>query len=254
LYPKFTATKYRQKPFKSRAKPAGKTNRTYAEFYSISGYNAFISALLSLNLWLVIPAEAGIQNRLPLGFRIKCGMTTYLIVIDRLLVWKSLMHSLRNEVKTMPDALLVRTGQEKDIDTLVKFNIKLAHQTEQKQLSQPTVTQGVQTLFKNPKYGFYTVAEVDGEVVGCCMVTYEWSDWRCGLFWWIQSVYVKPEFRRQGIFRKLYEFLKEKASYEQNVCGFRLYVEQSNQTGQNTYSGVGMKEAPYKFYEESFQD
>jgi len=152
----------------------------------------------------------------------------------------------------MPDTLSVRTGQEKDIDTLVKHNIALAQETEQKRLSPPIVTQGVQTLLKNPNYGFYSVVEIDGEVVGSCMVTYEWSDWRCSLFWWIQSVYVKPEFRRQGIFRKLYEFLKEKSSQEQNVCGFRLYVLQSNDTGQYTYAGVGMKETPYKFYEESF--
>ena len=160
----------------------------------------------------------------------------------------------RDEVETMPDALSVRTGQEKDIDTLVKFNIALAHETEQKQLSPPIVTKGVQMLFNNPRYGFYVIAETEDEIVGCCMVTYEWSDWRCGLFWWIQSVYVRPGFRRRGIFRKLYEFLKQKASQERNICGFRLYVEQSNHTGQNTYAGVGMKQSPYKFYEESFQD
>ncbi len=78
----------------------------------------------------------------------------------------------RDEVKTMPDALSVRTGQEKDIDTLVKFNIALARETEQKQLSPPIVTQGVQMLFKNPQYGFYIVTEIANEVVGSCMVTY----------------------------------------------------------------------------------
>ena len=153
----------------------------------------------------------------------------------------------------MPETLSVRTGQEKDIDTLVKFNIALALETEQKQLSPPIVTKGVQTLFKNPQHGFYIVAEMANEVVGSCMVTYEWSDWRCGLFWWIQSVYVEREFRRQGIFRKLYEFLKEKASQEQNVCGFRVHVEHSNLAGQSTYAGVGMQEISYKSYEESFE-
>ena len=153
----------------------------------------------------------------------------------------------------MPDALSVRTGQEKDIDTLVKFNIAMAWETEQKQLSSPIVTQGVQMLFKNPHYGFYIVAEIADEVVGCCMVTYEWSDWRCGLFWWIQSVYVEREFRRQGVFSKLYEFLKDKASREPNVCGLRLHVEHSNLVGQDTYAGVGMEEVSYKLYEESFE-
>jgi ribosomal protein S18 acetylase RimI-like enzyme len=153
----------------------------------------------------------------------------------------------------MPDALSVRTGQEKDIDTLVKFNIALALETEQKQLSPPIVTKGVQMIFKNLHYGFYIVAEIADEVVGCCMVTYEWSDWRCGLFWWIQSVYVEPEFRRQGVFSKLYVFLKDKASRESNVCGFRLLVEHSNLAGQGTYVGIGMEESSYKLYEESFE-
>jgi ribosomal protein S18 acetylase RimI-like enzyme len=153
----------------------------------------------------------------------------------------------------MPNTLSVRIGREKDIEMLVKHNISLAQETEQKRLSPPIVAQGVRMLLKNPQYGFYSVAEIDGQVVGSCMVTYEWSDWRNSLFWWIQSVYVKPAFRRQGIFRKLYEFLTEKASQEQNVCGFRLYVEKSNHIGQNTYSGVGMKEAPYKLYEESYE-
>jgi len=101
------------------------------------------------------------------------------------------MKPSKDEVKTMPDALSVRTGQEKDIDTLVKHNIALAQETEQKRLSPPIVTQGVQMLLKNPQLGFYVVAELTNEVVGSCMVTYEWSDWRCSLFWWIQSVYVK---------------------------------------------------------------
>jgi ribosomal protein S18 acetylase RimI-like enzyme len=154
----------------------------------------------------------------------------------------------------MPNTLSVRIGREKDIEMLVKHNISLAQETEQKRLSPPIVAQGVRMLLKNPQYGFYSVAEIDGQVVGSCMVTYEWSDWRNSLFWWIQSVYVKPAFRRQGIFRKLYEFLTEKASQEQNVCGFRLYVEKSNHIGQNTYSGVGMNETPYKLYEESYED
>ncbi len=153
----------------------------------------------------------------------------------------------------MPDELLVRDAEDRDLETLAKFNIALAWETEQKRLELPVVTKGLQTLLSNPRHGFYTVAEIAGEVAGCIMVTYEWSDWRCGLFWWVQSVYVKPEFRRQGVFRKLYESLKEKASREQNVCGFRLYVEHSNHTGQHTYAGVGMKETSYKFYEESFE-
>lgn len=153
----------------------------------------------------------------------------------------------------MSNELLVRIGEYKDVDTLVESNVALAWETEQKRLSSEVVTKGVQSLLGNPRYGFYVVAEAADEVVGSVMVTFEWSDWRCGLFWWIQSVYVKPEFRRQGIFRNLYEFLKERASREQNVCGFRLYVEGSNRTGQDTYDGVGMKETSYGVYEELFE-
>ena len=150
--------------------------------------------------------------------------------------------------------MLIRIAEDRDIATLAKFNMALAWETEQKKLDSTVVTRGLQTLFKHPQYGFYTVAEVAGQVVGCIMITYEWSDWRCGLFWWIQSVYIDSRFRRQGVFRKLYEFLKERASHEPNVCGFRLYVEHSNLAGQSTYVGIGMEEVSYKFYEESFED
>jgi len=173
----------------------------------------------------------------------------------------------------MLKGLSVRMGQDKDADSLVKFNMALAWETERKQLSLPLVNKGVQTLLKNPKYGFYVVAETcppyrtftlrratenglgrreSSEIIGAFMITFEWSDWRCGLFWWIQSVYVKPEFRQRGVFRKLYEYLKDKASHESNVCGFRLYVQQSNRTALSTYGKVGMKKTPYKVYEELF--
>lgn len=154
----------------------------------------------------------------------------------------------------MSNELLVRIGEEKDADSLARSNIAMAWETEQKRLSPPVVARGVQALLKNPRPGFYVVAEINHEVVGSLMVTYEWSDWRCASFWWIQSVYVKPEFRGQGVFRKLYEFLKEKASREPNVCGFRLYVEQGNRPAQKTYNRVGMKQAPYMLYEESFEE
>ena len=147
----------------------------------------------------------------------------------------------------------VRVGEEKDTDTLAKFNIAMAWETEQKKLSPDVVARGVQTLLDDPRHGFYVVAEFDREVVGSLMVTYEWSDWRDASFWWIQSVYIKPEFRKQGVFRRLYEFVKEKASQETHVCGFRLYVEQENITAQQTYERVGMSRIPYELYEESFE-
>ena len=154
----------------------------------------------------------------------------------------------------MRDELLIRIAEDRDIETLAKFNVAMAWETEQKKLEPAVVTRGVQALFENPQHGFYTVAEMSAQVVGCIMITYEWSDWRCGLFWWIQSVYVDTEFRRRRIFRKLYEFLRVKASHEPNVCGFRLLVEHSNLAGQRTYAGLGMEETSYRCYEESFED
>jgi GNAT superfamily N-acetyltransferase len=151
------------------------------------------------------------------------------------------------------DELLVRIAERRDLETLVKFNTAMAWETEQKKLEPAIVAEGVRTLLENPQHGFYVVAETAGQIVGSLMVTYEWSDWRCGLFWWIQSVYVEPDFRRQGVFSTLYQFLKDRASREPNPCGFRLYVQNSNRTAQNTYASAGMKETSYKVYEEPFE-
>ena len=153
----------------------------------------------------------------------------------------------------MSNETLVRIGEIKDADTLAKFNSAMAWETERKKLSPDVVARGVQTLLNDPRHGFYVVAEIDREVVGSLMVTYEWSDWRDASFWWIQSVYVEPEFRKQGIFRRLYEFVKEKALHDTNVCGLRLYAEQDNIAAHKTYERIGMSRIPYKFYEESFE-
>ena len=153
----------------------------------------------------------------------------------------------------MSNELLIRMGEDNDAETLVKSNIAMAWETEQKKLSPDVVARGVQALLRNPRHGFYVVAEINHEVVGSLMVTYEWSDWRDALFWWIQSVYVKPEFRKQGVFRRLYEFVKEKASHEKNICGLRLYVEQDNCAAQNTYERIGMSRIPFRLYEEPFK-
>ena len=109
---------------------------------------------------------------------------------------------------------------------------------------------GVKAMFENPQMGFYLVAESDGVIAAALMTTTEWSDWRNGLFWWIQSVYVLPEFRRQGLYKKLYEEVKSLAENDTSVCGFRLYVEHENLTAQKTYQALGMDETHYKLYEE----
>ncbi|MFA4838221.1 MAG: GNAT family N-acetyltransferase [Candidatus Neomarinimicrobiota bacterium] len=108
----------------------------------------------------------------------------------------------------MPEDFHIRIAEPKDADDLIEFNIAMAKETENKILPPEIITAGVHNLFAHPEYsGFYLVAETNGEIAGALMVTTEWSDWRNGLFWWIQSVYVKPKFRRQGIYRKMYEEL-----------------------------------------------
>ncbi len=156
--------------------------------------------------------------------------------------------------KKVSQELSVRVAHCRDLPTLVEFNIEMAWETEQKKLDSAIVTKGVQELLENPRRGFYVIAETAGQIVGSLMVTYEWSDWRCGLCWWIQSVYVRPDFRRRGVFSGLYQFLKDKASRDSNVCGFRLYVQSSNHTAQETYGSIGMKETSYRVYEESFEE
>ena len=101
----------------------------------------------------------------------------------------------------MTDPIEIRRSQPTDTETIARFNAAMAWETERKKLDLPTVLRGVVGVFTDPGNGFYVVATHDGEVVGSLLVTYEWSDWRCGRFWWIQSVYVQPEFRRRGVFR-----------------------------------------------------
>lgn len=150
----------------------------------------------------------------------------------------------------MRDDFDIRTGTREDAETLAQFNVSMAWETEQKRLDLPTVRRGVEGVFADAEHGFYVVAARDGDVVGSLLVTYEWSDWRCGRYWWVQSVYVTPEFRQRGVFRALYLFVKARAQDEPGVCGLRLYVEKANRTAQQCYSRMGLEEMPYRMYEE----
>lgn len=150
----------------------------------------------------------------------------------------------------MSDKIQVRKAAADDWEVIARFNTAMARETEQKELPLPVISAGVQAVFKNPGYGFYGVAEIEKNIVGCLMVTLEWSDWRNGVFWWIQSVYVKPEFRNKGVYRSLYEFVKKTAKENPEVCGFRLYVEKENHRAQKTYQALGMGETDYRLYEE----
>lgn len=146
--------------------------------------------------------------------------------------------------------LSFRRGETRDAGAIADFNAAMAFETEGKELIPEVIGAGVARLIETPSLGFYVVAEHRGDVVACLMITNEWSDWRNGLFWWIQSVYVKKEFRRQGVYRRMYEHVRALAQGDASVCGFRLYVEKENETAHATYSSLGMKETGYLIYEE----
>jgi GNAT superfamily N-acetyltransferase len=146
--------------------------------------------------------------------------------------------------------MIIRRALSQDTAELAEFNIKMAHETEGIELIPEVITAGVKTMIDNPLMGFYLVVELDNDIQASLMITTEWSDWRNGIFWWIQSVYVRPQYRRQGLYRELYLRVKELAEQEPAVCGFRLYVERDNIAAQNTYESLGMSETEYKMFEE----
>lgn len=144
----------------------------------------------------------------------------------------------------------VRHATAAEAGRIVDFNRAMAMETEGLALKELTVAAGVQGVMGHPDRGFYLVAEVDGTLAGCLLVTYEWSDWRNKMFWWISSHYVKPEMRGRGIFAALDAQLQELAARAGNVCGFRVYVHKSNQQSQDVYRSLGMAEQDVVVFED----
>ena len=144
----------------------------------------------------------------------------------------------------------LRQANIDDLQSLVEFNQAMAMETEQLSLDPETLTKGVQTLLEQPQRGFYLVADIDGELAASLMVTFEWSDWRARDYYWIQSVYVKPAYRRQGLYRRLYEKVQDIANDKGGAASFRLYVEQDNHPAQQTYSSLGMEQSHYLMFEQ----
>ncbi len=144
----------------------------------------------------------------------------------------------------------IRIANFKDADSLVEFNQAMALETEGKRLDAQILKSGVEAVFQDENKGFYVVAESGGVITGGLMITFEWSDWRGQWFWWIQSVYILPKFRGQGIYRQLYGFVKVKAQERNDVCGFRLYVETENERAQRVYEKLGMQKSHYLMFEE----
>ena len=144
----------------------------------------------------------------------------------------------------------VRQATAAEASRIAAFNRTMAMETEGLALDEKTVAAGVVALMGHPERGFYMVAEADGVVAGCLLVTYEWSDWRNKMFWWIQSVYVKPEYRGRGLYTALDEKVRELAAQAGNVCGFRLYVHKGNTRAQEVYRSLGMQETEYLLFED----
>lgn len=145
-------------------------------------------------------------------------------------------------------SITIRTATRDDIAHIAQWNVSMALETERKVLEPDVIERGVTAVFDEPRRGFYLVAERAGEPAGCLLITYEWSDWRAGDFWWIQSVYVVESARREGVFRQLYEDAKQRAK-QSGAVGLRLYVETENERAQRTYAGLGMERCHYFMYE-----
>jgi len=150
--------------------------------------------------------------------------------------------------------IIIRNANNSDAEAIVNFNSAMAMETEHKSLDIDIVQKGVNKLLNNNELVFYIIAESDGIPIGQLMITKEWSDWRNGEFWWIQSVYVHSDYRKNNIYRKLYAKVIKLSKESENVCGIRLYVDKDNNIAQKVYSKLGMKESNYIFFEEDWSD
>jgi len=146
----------------------------------------------------------------------------------------------------------IRRAAAGDAEMIARYNAAMALETEHIELDRKRLLAGVRAVLADAGKGFYLVAESADAVAGQMMVTYEWSDWRNGVFWWIQSVYVAPAWRRRGVFRSLYRHALEQARAAGNVCGLRLYVEAGNEAARRTYQELGMKKTVYEMFEVDF--
>ena len=155
----------------------------------------------------------------------------------------------QQEPRSRGKALQIRPADIADAPLMARWQQAMAQETEHKHLDGDTLRRGIELGVADPQRARYFLALRDGEPAGMLMLTREWSDWRCGWWWWIQSVYVAAEHRRQGVYRALYEHVLAAAKRDDEVCGLRLYVEKDNAAAQRTYLGLGMVDAGYLIYE-----
>jgi len=143
----------------------------------------------------------------------------------------------------------IRPAAGHDHRTIVAFQCRMAHETENLTLDENTVAAGVRTVLDEPARGCYWLAELSGHIVGCLLTLPEWSDWRNGTVLWIHSVYVRPEFRRRGVFRALYQHVARIVECDSSLKGLRLYVDRRNLAARKTYEALGMDGEHYQLYE-----
>ncbi|HYM88528.1 MAG TPA: N-acetyltransferase [Nitrospiraceae bacterium] len=159
-------------------------------------------------------------------------------------------------IQSILDHVNVRLARPEDAAMIESFSAAMALETEGRRLDLDRLHDGTLALIESPDRGFFMVAEVeqtgDRQLLGQLMITYEWSEWRNGAFWWIQSVYVDPAWRRQGVFRRMHETVMATAKTSPNVCGVRLYVEESNGAAQAVYRRVGFTPSSYAIFETDF--
>ncbi len=147
----------------------------------------------------------------------------------------------------------VRSAGPDDIALMSEWAQAMAFETEQKRLDPATITRGILEGLADPQRSRYFIAEIAGEPAGTLMFTFEWSDWRCAWWWWIQSVYVLPKHRLKGVYRAMYEHVQDMAKQAPDVCGLRLYVERDNIRAQRTYESLGMSDAGYWMFENEWK-
>ena len=143
----------------------------------------------------------------------------------------------------------IQKAEVRHIDILIDFQQRLAHESEGVVLNGSTLRKGMEAMFTDPGKGLYYIASDGDEVVGCHMITYEWSDWRNGMVWWLQSVYVKESHRKKGIFKMMYDNVISMIKKDANLIGLRLYVDKSNERAMNVYGAMGMDGSHYTVYE-----
>jgi ribosomal protein S18 acetylase RimI-like enzyme len=162
----------------------------------------------------------------------------------------------RLSLMSILDLLNIRPAKLEDAARIASFSAAMALETEGRRLDLDRLHDGTIAVLNSPDRGFFMVAELeqadDRRLLGQLMITYEWSDWRNGAFWWIQSVYVDPAWRRQSVFRRMHETVMATAKTSPNVCGVRLYVEGSNSAAQAVYRKVGLTPSSYAIFETDF--